>query len=65
MRQQVILVSKILFGDESKINYSTIAKIFKSNINSIKHHINSSDDSNKNIFNISRRYKRIYYSDCL
>ena len=41
MRQQVILVSKVLFDDNSRINYSTIAKIFKSNVNSIKRHINS------------------------
>mgnify|MGYP000417269028 CR=1 FL=1 len=48
MRQQVILVSKALFGDDSRINYSTIAKIFKSNVNSVKRHINSSINSNKN-----------------
>ena len=35
MRQQVILVSKVLFDDNSRINYSTIAKIFKSNVNSV------------------------------
>ena len=48
MRQQVILVSKALFGDDSRINYSTIAKIFKSNVNSVKRHINNSINSNKN-----------------
>ena len=48
MKQQVILVSKALFGDDSRINYSTIAKIFKSNVNSVKRHINSSINSNKN-----------------
>ena len=42
MRQLVILVSKTLDGDGSRINYSTIAKIFNSNVNSIKLHINSS-----------------------
>ena len=48
MRQKVILVSKALFDDDSRINYSTIAKIFKSNVNSVKRHINSSINSNKN-----------------
>ena len=38
MRQQVILVSKVLFDDNSRINYSTIAKIFKSNVNSVLSH---------------------------
>ena len=48
MRQQVILVSKVLFDDNSRINYSTIAKIFKSNVNSIKRHINSPVNLYKN-----------------
>ena len=34
--------------DDSRINYSTILRIFKSNVNSVKRHINSSINSNKN-----------------
>ena len=37
-----------LFDDNSRINYSTIAKIFKSNVNSIKRHINSPVNLYKN-----------------
>ena len=48
MRQQVILVSKVLFDDNSRINYSTIAKIFKINVTSIKRHINSPVNLYKN-----------------
>ena len=53
MRQQVILVSKALFGDDSRINYSTIAKIFKSNVNSVKRHIN------KGIFSVAPGFECI------